>query len=326
MNQKDAAPNHYVQIDALKGIAIFLVVLGHSIIEYPIDLHQNAVCNFIFRWLSGVHMPLFFLISGFCFSYRGEYKPFIFKKIKRILIPYLAFNLIDMFPRFLFPDLVNRSRGIGDSIQRILLEGGEYWFLYVLFLIFLIYPLLDRWIADNQYLSLGMLPLLLVLNFACRGISVFLVDRVFYYLFYFTIGIILKKTFGKALFDKKINKGKTAAAIALLAAVWLVLIALRKAYLDIPEALIGILTFYLFVQFTSVTRLFARFGEYSLQLYLLNGFLLVMSRTAAVLVFKITDPFVIVAFNMLVDFFLSYIIIKYLCGRIKAARVLMGMP
>ena len=30
-------------IDALKGIAIFLVVLGHSIIVFPINLHENQI-------------------------------------------------------------------------------------------------------------------------------------------------------------------------------------------------------------------------------------------------------------------------------------------
>ena len=72
MNTKETTSTKSIlfeQIDALKGIAIFLVVLGHGIIFYPVDLHQNVVCESIFRWLSSVHMPLFFLISGFCFSF-----------------------------------------------------------------------------------------------------------------------------------------------------------------------------------------------------------------------------------------------------------------
>ena len=134
----------FIQIDALKGLAIFLVILGHGIIYYPIDLHQNTICKFIFDWLSSVHMPLFFIISGFCFSFKNGYFPYIAKKIKRILIPYVVFNAIDIIPRFLFQEMVNRPRSIPESIRRILLNGGEYWFLYVLFIIFLFYPALFR--------------------------------------------------------------------------------------------------------------------------------------------------------------------------------------
>ena len=89
MNTKETTSTKSIlfeQIDALKGIAIFLVVLGHGIIFYPVDLHQNVVCESIFRWLSSVHMPLFFLISGFCFSFKGNYKSFIWKKIKTVAL------------------------------------------------------------------------------------------------------------------------------------------------------------------------------------------------------------------------------------------------
>lgn len=37
------------------------------------------------------------------------------------------------------------------------------------------------------------------------------------------------------------------------------------------------------------------------------------------------NPAVIVLFNMLVDFFASYMLIKYVLAKIKAARFLMGM-
>ena len=74
-----------------------------------------------------------------------------------------------------------------------------------------------------------------------------------------------------------------------------------------------------------VVGIFQRFGRYSLQIYLFNGFLLVISRTVIVSVLEVSNPFIIIAFNMLVDFFLSYIVIKYICERIKPAKILMGM-
>ena len=50
-------------IDALKGIAIFLVVIGHVIVAmYGED---QAEQNIIFRICYSFHMPLFVAISGF---------------------------------------------------------------------------------------------------------------------------------------------------------------------------------------------------------------------------------------------------------------------
>ena len=75
---------HYYQIDALKGIAIFLVLLGHSIIYFPINLHVIPWCQWIFAMLSSFHMPLFFAISGFCYHYRegnGYFSGYLKKKV-----------------------------------------------------------------------------------------------------------------------------------------------------------------------------------------------------------------------------------------------------
>lgn len=49
------------QIDISKGIAIILMILGHSII-----LTDNFT-NYFFKLIFSFHMPLFFLFSGYYF-------------------------------------------------------------------------------------------------------------------------------------------------------------------------------------------------------------------------------------------------------------------
>ena len=73
MQDQIGKKTYYPEIDSLKGIAIFLVVLGHSIILYPVNLHGVLWSSKLFEWVESVHMPLFFLVSGFCFlsSRRG---------------------------------------------------------------------------------------------------------------------------------------------------------------------------------------------------------------------------------------------------------------
>ena len=70
-------------------------------------------------------------------------------------------------------------------------------------------------------------------------------------------------------------------------------------------------------------NIFEPFGKFSLQIYLLNGFLLVISRTIICRISQ--DPAVIILFNMIVDFGLSYIAIKYIANRFAILQVLMGM-
>lgn len=88
---------HYREIDILRGIAIIMVFLGHAVIVYPINLENVAWCRGLVAFISAVHMPLFFIVAGFCFHRKSTYVDMVQKKIQRLLIPYTAFNLMDMW-------------------------------------------------------------------------------------------------------------------------------------------------------------------------------------------------------------------------------------
>ncbi len=312
---------YYPEIDSLKGIAIFFVILAHSIILYPINLLENVYCNSIFYFISSTHMSLFFLISGFCFSYKGDYKAYIVKRIYRLLIPYIIFNLMDMLPRQLLPALVNRPANMMDSFKEMLLYGGEYWFLYTLFIISLIYPvihLLQRGhIAGKIIVEVAFFVLYLLepkIPFLC-------LNYVLGYLFFYNTGALLRE-FYPGIFEWKFKANWRLPIATTLTLVLWVWTANQQALLKIATAA-GIVTCYLLTKFPLFNKLFGRFGLYSLQLYLLNGFLLVISRT---LICRFTaNPAIIICFNMLITFFLSYLFIKYFCTKFKWIRVLMGM-
>lgn len=115
---------HYREIDILRGIAIIMVFLGHAVIVYPINLENVAWCRGLVAFISAVHMPLFFIVAGFCFHRKSTYVDMVQKKIQRLLIPYTAFNLMDMCCRLAFSKLVNRPCGIRESLIKIVLHGG----------------------------------------------------------------------------------------------------------------------------------------------------------------------------------------------------------
>ncbi len=66
-------------LDAVKGIGIFLVLLGHC---------KGSPLNW---FIYGFHMPLFFIISGYLFK-KESIPAYGVKLIKRYIVPYLLFS------------------------------------------------------------------------------------------------------------------------------------------------------------------------------------------------------------------------------------------
>ncbi len=67
------------------------------------------------------------------------------------------------------------------------------------------------------------------------------------------------------------------------------------------------------------------FGRYSLQIYLLNGFLLTLSRSFIVLVLHIQAPAAIILFNWFINLVVSYYLIKWIFSRFQLTRIAFGI-
>ena len=324
---------YYEEIDILKGIAITLVVLGHSVIVYPINLHEIFWCKTIYDFVRTMHMPLFFLVSGFCYSYRDNYAEYIWKKCKRILIPYLVFNIIDMLPRALLSSLVNRPRDFGESIYSICCEGGAYWFLYSLFLIFLVFPLVLKMVKSNRA-KIILCIVCLILKFVPGLPEIFLIRRTVYHLLYFVIGFTLKGNltveFTRNIVKKYGMLSKVLAIVLLFS-----IIALCPIYaiednqlLGVPLAFMGIVAAVIvsvLLKEGIVRNHLIGFGKHSLQIYLLNGFLLTITRTLTVSVLHIQIPAVIIIVNWVGNLVVSYYMIKWIFSRFRITRFVFGM-
>lgn len=179
---------HYREIDILRGIAIIMVFLGHAVIVYPINLENVAWCRGLVAFISAVHMPLFFVVAGFCFHQKNTYGDMVQKKIQRLLIPYTAFNLMDMCCRLAFSKLVNRPCGIRESLIKIVLHGGEYWFLYVLFLMCILWGLFQGWVRKRIWLQVIVGIGAIALNMLPVSSDTFKVDSLCkYFIFFYAV-------------------------------------------------------------------------------------------------------------------------------------------
>lgn len=101
-------------LDALRGLAILLVVYGHCI---------NGMTSY-YVFTSPVKMPLFFAITGYVFNVNGGSKKFINQLVKKVVIPWLALGLIPVL--FFIP-----FNGFGYfwNYFLMLLSGQKLWFM-----------------------------------------------------------------------------------------------------------------------------------------------------------------------------------------------------
>ncbi len=132
-----------LNVDITKGIAIILVIIGHS--GMFLFIKDKVFLN---TFIYSFHMPLFFIVSGFFMKDKMTF----LKTIKRLLIPFLLASIFWVFiasflvqlPTFfrsqeLYPysyDFIKQFKLFMKSIifaTRVDIKGTGLWFLIALF-------------------------------------------------------------------------------------------------------------------------------------------------------------------------------------------------
>lgn len=145
------------QIDTLKGMGIFFVVLGHT-------------ASIFSPWTYTFHMPLFFFISGFL-RHGGREKPwpqFLKGKAKGSLLPYALFWAISLLYTQTVSLLTTRGFAqFGMKQLRGFLLGGQYlaessdnfplWYLQLFFIAICCFEWIVRTFRKRELLAAGIL-------------------------------------------------------------------------------------------------------------------------------------------------------------------------
>ncbi len=124
------------QFDVIKGIAIFMVVMGH-VLTMCIRYIDQALA---FKLIGQTHMPLFFFIAGY-FSYRGERSPqvatLLGRRFVQLIVPMVVVGALWLW---YFPYSGLQSP-LDSTLQGALADEWKngYWFPLVLFEITVIY-------------------------------------------------------------------------------------------------------------------------------------------------------------------------------------------
>jgi fucose 4-O-acetylase-like acetyltransferase len=172
-----------------KGIGIVLVVIGHFCPETSPSYWVETR-----RVIYSFHMPLFFFLSGYLYSYeKYSYSDLIKNKIKRLLYPFFSIAALFFVIKYVAGRFVNIDNPVNiDNIYALLADPvNSYmpllWFVHALFVIFAIYPL-ARVFLNNVVI----LVLLLIIN-SFLGNDYLLFGKALSYMPFFVIGIITRE-------------------------------------------------------------------------------------------------------------------------------------
>lgn len=169
--------NRYKYLDIARGIGLMLVIISHS-------------CG-LSRYLINFYIPLFFVVSGYIYKEGRSYKENIFRKAKRLLVPYFGYSAL----LFVFYAVIRRKpaeileSGVGILYSRYCLydttqvtdnrylftvANGAMWYLTAFFVTGLVYHLvIDRCLASRKFLA-GCMTVLLAVTMVLAELPILL--------------------------------------------------------------------------------------------------------------------------------------------------------
>lgn len=207
-----------LSIDAVKGVAIIAVVVGHVCTSYynsglwQEDLTAKLLCDFVYSF----HMPLFFIVSGYLSSIKkithNNIKQFILNKIVAYGIPYITFSIIDFLFKILFKSYVNSPVSVSDLCLIFIYPIGILWFLYALLLISIVHAIMQVMFINSRIrciieVVLAFLLLFITNNFVYSELGIYDAAK---FLIWYIVGV-----YGMPHLIKTINT-KTYKALSII--------------------------------------------------------------------------------------------------------------
>lgn len=125
-------------VDVARGILILCVCLGHR---------STTIPNWLSKWIYTFHMPAFFMLSGYLTNFSSlDFKSFLQKKIKQLIVPYCVLGAIYIISFTLFNYFYYHEITILSYVE-LFFSGhgiGSTWFLLTLFFVEIVAWVLHR--------------------------------------------------------------------------------------------------------------------------------------------------------------------------------------
>jgi len=152
---------------------------------------NTGVPQLVDGWIYSFHMPLFFLLAGVFAPkaiYRwGDFLTFVEGKLGTVVYPYLVWSIFTIVLKSRLGSIPTTPRDLSEIPQILYSPVEQYWFLYSLFLIFLVFALAKRFGLST-------------IAIACLSSAVWLfpfsthwpiLDQALLYAIYFAVGALI---------------------------------------------------------------------------------------------------------------------------------------
>ncbi len=179
-------------VDVAKGVGIFLVVFGHTL-GGTIDsgmLDHSGWGTLIVRYIYVFHMPLFFFLAGIFVtrSAHRTFRDYLLNKASMIVYPYFLWSILVGSQQILASRFTNNHFSVDDLLKIVYHPIDQYWFLYVIFLMYVVY-----WWAYHRHISNNMFLVTAITLYAIQAFGLNIVRwDVFHsfcsFLIYFAFG------------------------------------------------------------------------------------------------------------------------------------------
>lgn len=238
--------NRNPTIDIIRGIAMLMVVLGHTMTGCTV----NAENSFLFNVIWTLQMPLFMLISGYVTKYSRTitsgkaYGKFIYKKTLAYLLPWTVWT-------FVVRGLIFKQT-LYLNVKYILFHmDSGYWFLFTLWTIVMIYgfaQFLSELLCANKskFTKLLVLTIVYVLGMTIlasvglvTGLSFLCIKLTLYYMPFYFAGFLFGQLDTK-LFEYKHGNTIKEIAVAVCFIGWIALMV-RFNFYSIGDGIGGII-------------------------------------------------------------------------------------
>jgi Predicted acyltransferases len=219
MSKPPSTRKRLLELDAVRAVAILMLVATHLIYYFHSNLF--GLENVLGTYLELFGLGTFFFLSGFVLGYNNrkfngwsDVASFFKKRLLRIYPLYLVALAIAVGAFILLPSQSHQSlSSAGVLIYALGLQGllapryvpdfYMFWFVGVILLCYLIYPLMMRYGSNNKIRLLLISGAIFALFLAMR-LSFRIVDtRFFLYYFIFVSGIAASTFHVKLLLDKR---------------------------------------------------------------------------------------------------------------------------
>ena len=219
-------PSDRVQwIDGCKGLAILLVVLGHT-------MRTDLSLVYIY----GFHMPIFFFLSGLvCNEKKYTWGSFLKSRFNTLVIPYIAFYLLTWL-YWLFVERSFRPLGMewwqpligmvyGAQWHEYMSHNGILWFLPCLFVTEVLFFVVKK--LPRTYIQLFVVVVLAGVGYLFKTNLPWCINIACVALQFFFVGNLLRTVFLKTDETKRDNSTTVIVSLVaisvyiLLSAYWL---------------------------------------------------------------------------------------------------------